>query len=118
MAASMAEGSLRIPLSSSETMRGEQGPPPVVGGAAARWQDILFEGTTRFFAIFVLVLLLGIILALSYAAIPAMQAFGFLLHHQRLEPCNSSVRRARSDLRHARNFWNRAPDRRAGELRL
>jgi phosphate transport system permease protein len=77
MAASVAEGSLKIPLPSSELKRGEQRPPPVVGGAAARWQDILFEGTTRFFAIFVLVLLLAIILALSYAAIPAMQAFGF-----------------------------------------
>ena len=75
MATSMAEGALRVPLP-SESRRAEQGPPPVAGRAAARWQDILFEGTTRFFAIFVLVLLLGIILALSYAAIPAMQTFG------------------------------------------
>jgi len=44
--------------------------------AAGRWQDALFEGTTRFFAIFVLAMLVGIILALSYAAVPAMQAFG------------------------------------------
>jgi len=77
MAASMAEGALRVPLSSSEAKRSGQGPPPIAVGAAARWQDLLFEGTTRFFAVFVLLLLLGILLALSYAAIPAMRAFGF-----------------------------------------
>ncbi|MGC1818736.1 MAG: phosphate ABC transporter permease subunit PstC [Casimicrobiaceae bacterium] len=41
-----------------------------------RWQDPLFEHTTRFFAVLVLVLLACIILALSWAAAPAMQKFG------------------------------------------
>ena len=77
MAASMAQGTLSLPVSQGESQRTGQGPPqPVTAGAAARWQDAFFEGTTRFFAMFVLALLLGIILALSYTAIPAMQAFG------------------------------------------
>jgi phosphate transport system permease protein len=44
--------------------------------SAPRWQDVLFEGTTRFFALFVLGLLLAILIALSIAAMPAMQKFG------------------------------------------
>ena len=44
--------------------------------AAAPWQDWLFENTTKFFAVFVLALLLGILLALGYAAIPAFEKFG------------------------------------------
>src|SRR5215203_691493 len=42
-----------------------------------RWQDALFEGTTQFFALCVLGLLLAILGALSMAAVPAMQKFGF-----------------------------------------
>jgi phosphate transport system permease protein len=78
MAAFPAEGTLTPSLSIPGPKRAYRGlPPPVAIGSNARWQDALFEGTTRLFAILVLVLLLGILLALSYAAIPAMQAFGF-----------------------------------------
>jgi phosphate transport system permease protein len=51
-------------------------PPPARPSAAGRWQDVLFESATRFFAVLVLAMLLGILLALSYAALPAMQKFG------------------------------------------
>ena len=77
MSASVAESTLAIPVSERESRRVDRGGgPPAATTAAGRWQDLLFEGTTRFFAVFVLVMLLGIILALTYAAIPAMQAFG------------------------------------------
>ena len=51
-------------------------PPPTRHAAAGRWQDSLFEHATRFFAVLVLAMLLGILLALAYAALPAMQKFG------------------------------------------
>ncbi|MGE5168936.1 MAG: phosphate ABC transporter permease subunit PstC [Rudaea sp.] len=41
-----------------------------------RWQDALFRHTTRFFATFVLAILLSIIVALAVAAAPALQALG------------------------------------------
>ncbi len=41
-----------------------------------RWQDPLFEHTTRFFAVLVLALLACIIVALAWAAAPAMRKFG------------------------------------------
>ena len=41
-----------------------------------RWQDPLFEQTTRFFAMLVFALLLGIIASLAVAAAPALQRFG------------------------------------------
>ncbi|HEX8740803.1 MAG TPA: phosphate ABC transporter permease subunit PstC [Casimicrobiaceae bacterium] len=44
--------------------------------APARWQDPLFEQTTRFFAMLVFALLLGIIASLAVAAAPALQRFG------------------------------------------
>jgi phosphate transport system permease protein len=44
--------------------------------SAARWQDALFEQTTRAFAALVLALLLCIIVALAYTAWPALQKFG------------------------------------------
>ncbi|MDQ2962449.1 MAG: phosphate ABC transporter permease subunit PstC [Pseudomonadota bacterium] len=44
--------------------------------ASARWQDVLFEKTTLFFALFVLALLAAIIASLVYGAIPALEAFG------------------------------------------
>jgi len=44
--------------------------------SAARWQDALFEQTTRAFAALVLALLLCIIIALAYTAWPALQKFG------------------------------------------
>jgi phosphate transport system permease protein len=77
MAASLAEGTLTLPRTGVESDEDRGPPPPRPGGGAARWQDTAFEAATRFFAIFVLVLLAGIIVALAYSAIPAMQAFGF-----------------------------------------
>jgi phosphate transport system permease protein len=50
--------------------------PPGARAAAARWQDVLFENTTRFFAMLVLVLLVAIIVELAINATPAMQKFG------------------------------------------
>jgi phosphate transport system permease protein len=50
--------------------------PPVRHAAAGRWQDKLFEYTTRFFALLVLASLLGILLALLISAWPALQKFG------------------------------------------
>jgi phosphate transport system permease protein len=50
--------------------------PPGSRTAAARWQDALFEHTTRFFASLVLLLLLAIIVALAWSAVPAFQKFG------------------------------------------
>jgi phosphate transport system permease protein len=77
MSASLAETTFPVPAPEGESKRVEREPsPPSAPGAAARWQDALFEGTTRFFAIFVLVLLLAIIASLAWAAVPAMQTFG------------------------------------------
>ena len=57
--------------------RTERGPtPPPVRRGAAPWQDWLFERTTMFFALFVLMTLVGIIGALMWTAIPAFQKFG------------------------------------------
>src|SRR5436190_18815860 len=44
--------------------------------SAGRWQDALFRQVTRLFAALVLALLLSIIVALGYAAMPALQKFG------------------------------------------
>jgi len=51
-------------------------PPPARRGAAP-WQDWLFERATMCFALFVLLSLVSIILALTWTAIPAFQKFGF-----------------------------------------
>jgi len=51
--------------------------PPPAGRGAAPWQDWLFERTTMCFALFVLLTLVGIIVALMWTAIPAFQKFGF-----------------------------------------
>jgi phosphate transport system permease protein len=50
--------------------------PPGKEAATGRWQDVAFESATRFFAVLVLAMLLGILLALAYAALPAMEKFG------------------------------------------
>ena len=73
MSASTAESTLSLPVPEVESKRAA-GPRFVP--AAARWQDAVFEQTTRFFALLVLALLLSIIVALAYAAIPAIHAFG------------------------------------------
>jgi phosphate transport system permease protein len=51
-------------------------PPEAMRASPPRWQDPLFEQTTRFFAVLVLALLACIIVALAYAAAPAMEKFG------------------------------------------
>jgi len=77
MSAFDASATLTIPMSEADGARAERDPtPPPARRAAAAWQDALFEATTRFFAALVLATLLGILLALLYAALPAMQAFG------------------------------------------
>jgi phosphate transport system permease protein len=53
----------------------EPTPPPARRGAAP-WQDWLFERTTMFFALFVLMTLVAIIVALMWTAVPAFQKFG------------------------------------------
>jgi phosphate transport system permease protein len=63
-------------MTEREGRTGRQPSPPGSRAAAARWQDALFEHTTRFFASLVLVLLLAIIVALAWAALPALQKFG------------------------------------------
>jgi len=55
----------------------ERNPPPQQRSAAAgRWQDVAFENATRFFAVLVLAMLIGILIALMFAAVPAMSKFG------------------------------------------
>ncbi len=56
--------------------RHEPTPPPrrITSG---RWQDALFERTTMFFALLVLLLLAAIIGSLVYGALPALDKFGF-----------------------------------------
>jgi phosphate transport system permease protein len=50
--------------------------PPAARRGAPRWQDRLFEHVTRFFALFVLLALVGILAALAWAAVPAFEKFG------------------------------------------
>ncbi len=64
MSLSVAPGTLRHPE------------PPAERRSAARWQDWLFEHATMGFALLVLALLLGILLALGYSAVPAFEKFG------------------------------------------
>ena len=78
MSASQATA-LQIPSPMTEraARRVQRDPnPPGKEAAAGRWQDAAFESATRFFAVLVLAMLLGILLALAYAALPAMQKFG------------------------------------------
>jgi phosphate transport system permease protein len=56
---------------------GREPTPPSQRRVIPRWQDALFEATTRLFALLVLGSLLAILIALSIAAVPAMQKFGF-----------------------------------------
>ncbi|MEO5786184.1 MAG: phosphate ABC transporter permease subunit PstC [Casimicrobiaceae bacterium] len=54
--------------------RDSRPPPPKT--AAGQWQDWLFERVTQAFALLVLAILLAILLALGYSAIPALDKFG------------------------------------------
>jgi phosphate transport system permease protein len=57
--------------------RSEREPtPPAAHRGAAPWQDWLFERTTMLFALVVLLTLVGIIGALTWAAVPAFEKFG------------------------------------------
>ena len=77
MSASQATAALSVTIPERAAREDKRAPAPQGRRAAAgRWQDVLFEATTRFFAVFVLALLLGILLALAYAAVPAMEKFG------------------------------------------
>ena len=77
MTDSPVSAALPLPLAESDARVAVRDPtPPSTRAVAAPWQDALFEGTTRFFASLVLVLLLGIIVALAINAAPAMQKFG------------------------------------------
>jgi len=77
MSASQATAALSVTIPERAAREDKRHPSPQGRRAAAgRWQDLLFEATTRFFAVFVLALLLGILLALAYAAVPAMEKFG------------------------------------------
>jgi phosphate transport system permease protein len=77
MSASQATAILPIPMTERESGLAEREPkPPRSRASAARWQDALFEHTTRLFASLVLLVLLGILAALAWSALPALQAFG------------------------------------------
>jgi len=77
MAASQATAAFPPPMTERAAREDERNPQPQGRPAAAgRWQDIAFENATRFFAVLVLAMLVGILLALLYAAIPAMEKFG------------------------------------------
>jgi phosphate transport system permease protein len=77
MGAESAAATLPGPMNVADNSRAEREPtPPTERRTAAPWQDWLFEHTTMFFAVFVLALLLGILLALGYSAVPALSKFG------------------------------------------
>ncbi|MET0440655.1 MAG: phosphate ABC transporter permease subunit PstC [Casimicrobiaceae bacterium] len=77
MSTSQATAAFPLPMTERAAREDRRDPPPTTrGAAAARWQDALFEQTTRLFAVLVLAMLLGILLALAYSAVPAMQKFG------------------------------------------
>ena len=78
MPAESASATLPVTMSIAPQPRAERHPtPPHERHAAAPWQDWLFEHTTMFFAVFVLALLAAILLALGWAALPAIDKFGF-----------------------------------------
>ena len=77
MTASAASAAISLPMNAQRESRSLRDPnPPAQPKGAGAWQDWLFERTTRFFAVFVLAILLFILLALGYAAIPAFDKFG------------------------------------------
>ena len=78
MAASSASAAIPLAMNAQRESRPLREPnPPPQPKAAGAWQDWVFERTTLFYAVFVLAMLLFILLALGYAAIPALEKFGF-----------------------------------------
>ncbi|HVO87894.1 MAG TPA: phosphate ABC transporter permease subunit PstC [Casimicrobiaceae bacterium] len=77
MAASQASAVLPAGMSEDDTQTAQLQPaPPRAPAVSGHWQDVVFEGVTRFFALLVLALLAGMLLALAWAAIPALDKFG------------------------------------------
>jgi phosphate transport system permease protein len=77
MGVESASAALPTPMSVPQEPALARSPvPPSERRGAPPWQDWLFENTTKFFALLVLAMLAGILLALSYAAIPAFDKFG------------------------------------------
>ena len=77
MTGTSASMALPGPMDLRVESRGQREPnPPAPRQAAAPWQDWAFEHTTMVFAVLVLSMLLAIIGALSYAALPALEKFG------------------------------------------
>src|SRR6266568_3333967 len=77
MTTTSASVALPFPMEQRRGAHGERDPnPPTRRQAASRWQDWAFERATMFFAVLVLAALLGIIAALSYSALPALEKFG------------------------------------------
>ncbi len=78
MTASTASSSMSLPMGSVSMQKAKHDPDPSAPrSAAGQWQDWLFEHTTMFFALSVLLTLVAIVVALTYAAMPAIQKFGF-----------------------------------------
>jgi len=68
-----------LPLSMSDERAPDAArasPPPPRHDTWGRWQDVLFENVTRFFALLVLGTLLAILVALAISAWPALDKFG------------------------------------------
>jgi phosphate transport system permease protein len=77
MASTLATAALPIPMTARSESRTLREPdPPTRPKGAPPWQDLLFERTTMFFALFVLFTLVGIIGALAWGSVPAFQKFG------------------------------------------
>jgi phosphate transport system permease protein len=78
MTATSASMALPGPMDLRVESHGQREPnPPVRRNTAAPWQDWAFERATMLFAMLVLAMLLAIIGALTYAALPALEKFGF-----------------------------------------
>ncbi len=76
MTVTAATSAMPLPMPAASDAERPSGPPAERRGAG-RWQDVLFEHTTRFFALLVLVSLLAILGALAWASLPAFERFGF-----------------------------------------
>lgn len=77
MTGTSASMALPGPMDLSVESRAQREPsPPARQHAAAHWQDWAFERLTMLFAVLVLAMLLAIIAALTYAALPALDKFG------------------------------------------